>query len=112
MTVELISLFTFGLVFMFSVQCSGCPLTVEVPESLFSWNCINGHTNKGEIKECSECKTVRPAPSPDQQQPTVTCPTCHTVTIVPATNASKHVKEAATNTKKFAVAAAAGKQRR
>jgi hypothetical protein len=59
-----------------------------------------GHVNKRADELCTECRIAQPSNLSD---PTVTCPSCQSVTAVPSSNARKHAREAATKTKEFAV---------
>ena len=86
------------------VRCSACPNEVEVPPTAFDWTCQAGHINKRADELCIECKIAQPSNLPE---PTVTCPSCQAVTSVPLSNARKHAREAARNTKEFAVQTAA-----
>jgi len=85
------------------VRCSACPHEIAVPPTAFDWTCPAGHVSKLSDDTCVECKVAQPAGLPE---PTVTCPSCQTVTIVPASNARKHVRETAVKTKEFAKATA------
>lgn len=85
------------------VRCSACPHEIEVPATAFDWHCAAGHLNRGTAAVCEECKL---APPEGLVGPSVTCPACQVVTVVPASNARKHVRETATKTKEFAVATA------
>jgi len=87
-----------------SIRCIGCPEQVLVPPAVFDWACSAGHVNKRQQDACSECKVQQP---PNLPEPTVTCPSCQSVTKVPLSNARKHAREAAVKTKEFAVATAA-----
>jgi hypothetical protein len=55
------------------------------PSSLFVRLCQAGHVNKRSDEMCTECKVAQPANLPD---PTVTCPACQTVTVVPASKSA------------------------
>jgi len=86
------------------VRCSACPTEIPVPPTAFDWTCAAGHTSQLHEPTCRECKAAQPAGLP---RPTVTCPSCQAVTVVPTSNARKHVGETAVKTKEFAVATAA-----
>lgn len=81
------------------IQCSGCPSQVEVPANLFDWTCPNTHINGRDASVCAQCSAPKPKSATD---PTVVCSQCHAATPVPASNASKHLKESAHNAKVFA----------
>jgi hypothetical protein len=55
------------------------------------------HANIYSNETCTECNTAKPK----QTEKFVTCTECTTNVIVPTSNASKHVKEAAFSTKRF-----------
>lgn len=55
------------------------------PSSLSVRVCQAGHVNKRSDEMCTECKVAQPANLPD---PTVTCPACQTVTVVPASKSA------------------------
>jgi hypothetical protein len=80
-----------------SIQCSGCPLQVEVPANAFDWQCTNGHSNSRNLEKCAECSGARPSRLND---PAVTCSSCSTVTVVPSSNASKSLRSAVDTTKR------------
>lgn len=86
-----------------SVRCTACPTEIQVPPTVFDWVCAGGHVSKRADNQCGECHAQQPANLP---APTVTCPQCQSVTVVPSTNAAKHAREAAVKTKEFAVATA------
>lgn len=86
-----------------SIACSGCPNQVEVPSNIFDWSCLNGHHNTRENSQCVTCNS----PKPKTADPVVVCSACHASTPVPATNAGKHLKEAAANSKAFVAKTAA-----
>lgn len=87
-----------------SIQCSGCPLQVQVPATIWDWHCENAHTNSRDKSVCDFCKAPRSKSLPE---PSVTCSACKSFTDVPSSNAGKHLKEAAASTKKFVSNAAA-----
>ena len=60
----------------------------------------NQHSNDRNATVCAVCH----GPKPKQvNAPAVVCSSCHASTVVPSSNAGKHLSEAATSTKKFAV---------
>jgi len=81
-----------------SVQCSGCPEQVPVPDTLFDWQCDKKHSNKRGAEKCVECGQDKYAP-PREEPKTVTCQRCNAVTPVPSTAAERHLKQAAYDTK-------------
>ena len=60
----------------------------------------NGHSNDRSASVCQVCNAPKPKVI---HAPSVVCSSCHTATVVPTSNATKHLSEAATSTKKFAV---------
>lgn len=87
-----------------TVRCQGCPQEVDVPATAFDWTCTAGHVSKRADELCVECKIAQPK---DLPEPTVTCPSCQHVTVVPSSNAKKHARESAQKTKEFAAQTAA-----
>jgi hypothetical protein len=80
------------------VQCKGCGTQVSVPVDAWNWRCEIGHEN-GDVKACTTCGQ----PKPKTPNPTVSCPTCSTVTDCPSTVIWESIRNAPTNTKKIVV---------
>jgi len=89
-----------------TIECSteGCGVIITVPPTLFDWVCVNEtckKTNSPSNKICSDCKAEPPRVL--SLNPFVTCPKCKAHTIVPSSNASKHIQSAAKKTKEVAI---------
>jgi len=86
------------------IKCSGanCVVELDVPSNIFDWVCSSENCRKlntRESNECVNCKAIRTK----VLNPTIQCPKCGTNTIVPSSNASKHLQTASKNTKEFVV---------
>jgi len=89
-----------------TIECStkDCKVIINVPPTLFDWTCTNENCKKSNPpsnKVCSDCKTEPPRVM--SLNPFVTCPKCQAQTIVPSSNASKHIQAAAKKTKEVAI---------
>jgi len=89
-----------------TINCSteGCGVVITVPPTLFDWMCPNENCKKSNPpsnKICSDCKGEPPHVM--GLNPFVTCPKCKAHTIVPSSNASKHLQSAAKKTKEVAI---------
>ena len=83
------------------IPCVHCTLELGVPQELFNWTCaacnhVHDHTLTTETV-CAECKVAR-APE-NNEPPQIRCPKCEGITVVPYSNARKHLAKAATTTK-------------
>lgn len=95
-----------------SIKCSGpgCQLQVAVPPNIFDWSCSTAACEAKVIrhdrskKVCDVCNQ----PKPTQHDRTVVCSGCGHPTVVPGSNAAKHVKGAGQAVKGVAVAAKDG----
>lgn len=83
------------------VPCAHCKLELGVPAEIFNWCCEgckvwHDHTHATD-KICPDCSVVR---SPENSTPPqLRCPQCAEVTVVPYSNAAKHVSAAKVATK-------------
>jgi len=91
-----------------TVICSNdaCKRAIPVPPGVFNWTCATPQCraiNPSGNSVCATCNTAKPK----LINPNVQCSACGTFTIVPTSNASKHLKSAGKATKEFVVATAA-----
>lgn len=92
------------------IPCSSCATVLNVPSGLFDWKCNQagcGRVNSPSVKQCATCASPKPPRGPDDTQPALVCPVCHASTVVPKSNAEKHLAHAAKTTKELAASASA-----
>lgn len=73
-----------------------CRQVTPVPPSVFEWQCLEGHQNKGEDKKCVACGGAKPT----DISPAVTCLACNLLIPVPTTNAAKQSRDASVAAKR------------